>query len=118
MNLFQNLFDRQRSLFATGKTRSYAWRIEQLDRMARSLSENEEALQRAVGQDFKTAPGAVLRDLRLSRRGCFPEGPAQGLDGSGGSSPSNGDRRYRAPWSRTTSAPTCPEQECRLRYYR
>jgi len=55
MNSFQSLFDRQKSLFATGKTRSYAWRVEQLDRMARLLSENEEALQRAVAKDFKTA---------------------------------------------------------------
>src|SRR5215470_18277542 len=55
MNSFQSLFDRQKSLFATGKTRSYAWRIEQLDRMARLLSDNEAALQTAVGQDFKTA---------------------------------------------------------------
>jgi hypothetical protein len=31
---FQSLFDRQKSLFATGKTRSYTWRVEQLDRMA------------------------------------------------------------------------------------
>ena len=35
MNLFQDLFDRQKRHFATGVTRSYAWRIEQLDRMAR-----------------------------------------------------------------------------------
>ena len=55
MNSFQSAFDRQKALFATGKTRSYAWRTEQLDRMARLLSENEAALQRAVGQDFKTA---------------------------------------------------------------
>jgi hypothetical protein len=35
MNLSRNLVDRQKRYFATGKTRSYAWRIEQLDRMAR-----------------------------------------------------------------------------------
>ena len=55
VNSFQDLFDRQRHLFATGVTRSYAWRIEQLDRMGRLLQENEAALQRAVAQDFKTA---------------------------------------------------------------
>src|SRR5215510_3372886 len=55
MNPFQDMFDRQRRLFATGVTRSYAWRIEQLDRMGRLLKENEAALQRAVAQDFKTA---------------------------------------------------------------
>jgi aldehyde dehydrogenase (NAD+) len=54
-NPFQDLFDRQKRHFATGVTRSYAWRVEQLDRMARLIGENEAALQRAVGQDFKTA---------------------------------------------------------------
>ena len=55
MNLFQNLFDCQKRHFATGATRSYAWRIEQLDRMARMVGENEAALQGAVARDFKTA---------------------------------------------------------------
>jgi aldehyde dehydrogenase (NAD+) len=55
MNPFLNLFDGQKRNFATGVTRSYAWRIEQLDRMASLVGENEAALQRAVAQDFKTA---------------------------------------------------------------
>ena len=55
VNSFQDLFDRQKRLFATGVTRSYAWRIEQLDRMARLVKENEAALQSAVACDFKTA---------------------------------------------------------------
>src|SRR5215472_18912650 len=55
MNSFQSLFDRQKRHFATGATRSYAWRIEQLDRMARLVGENEAALQQAVAKDFKTA---------------------------------------------------------------
>ncbi len=55
MNPFLNLFERQKRNFATGVTRRYAWRIEQLDRMARLVGENEAALQRAVARDFKTA---------------------------------------------------------------
>src|SRR5215831_8534228 len=55
MNTFQDLFDRQKRHFATGATRTYAWRIEQLDRMARLVAENEVALQQAISQDFKTA---------------------------------------------------------------
>jgi aldehyde dehydrogenase (NAD+) len=55
MNPFLSLFERQKRSFATGVTRSYAWRIEQLDRMARLVRENEAALQRAIAQDFKTA---------------------------------------------------------------
>jgi aldehyde dehydrogenase (NAD+) len=55
VNSFQELFDRQKRLFATGTTRSYEWRIEQLDRMARLIGENEAALQRTICRDFKTA---------------------------------------------------------------
>jgi aldehyde dehydrogenase (NAD+) len=55
MNPFQDLFDRQKRHFATGATRTYAWRIDQLERMARLVGENEAALQRAIAQDFKTA---------------------------------------------------------------
>jgi aldehyde dehydrogenase (NAD+) len=55
VNSFQGLFDRQKNLFATGVTRTYEWRIEQLDRMGRLLQENEKALQQAVAKDFKTA---------------------------------------------------------------
>ena len=55
MNQFQDLFDRQKSHFATGVTRGRDWRIEQLDRMGRLLAENEAALQQAIVKDFKTA---------------------------------------------------------------
>jgi aldehyde dehydrogenase (NAD+) len=55
MNPFQDLFDRQKRHFATGVTRSREWRIEQLDRMSRLVSENEAALQQAMAKDFKTA---------------------------------------------------------------
>jgi len=51
----QNIYDAQKAYFRTGVTRSYEWRVEQLDRMARLLSENERALQKAVAADFKTA---------------------------------------------------------------
>jgi aldehyde dehydrogenase (NAD+) len=55
MNAFQELFDRQKRLFATGATRRRGWRIEQLDRMSRLVAENEAAQQQAIGRDFKTA---------------------------------------------------------------
>jgi len=55
MNPFQDIFDAQKAFFATGVTRSYEWRVEQLDRMAGLLAENEAALQKAVAADFKTA---------------------------------------------------------------
>src|ERR1700745_3451408 len=55
MNTFKELFDAQKHYFATGTTRSYEWRVEQLDRMARLVGENEAALQQAIAKDFKTA---------------------------------------------------------------
>jgi aldehyde dehydrogenase (NAD+) len=55
MNSYQNLFDRQKRHFASGVTRSREWRIGQLDRMGRLVSENEAALQGAIARDFKTA---------------------------------------------------------------
>jgi aldehyde dehydrogenase (NAD+) len=55
MSPFQSIFDAQKACFASAVTRTYAWRIEQLDRMAGLLLENEAALQRAIAADFKTA---------------------------------------------------------------
>jgi aldehyde dehydrogenase (NAD+) len=55
LNAFQNIYDAQKAYFGTGVTRGYKWRVEQLDRMALLLSENEPALQKAVAADFKTA---------------------------------------------------------------
>ena len=64
MNLFQDLFDRQKRHFATGVTRSRGWRIEQLDRMSRLVAENEAALQKAIAQDFKTASQEQIFETR------------------------------------------------------
>src|SRR5258707_13543633 len=55
MNPYQNMFDAQKAYFATGLTRSYEWRVGQLDRMGRMIKENEAALQEAIARDFKTA---------------------------------------------------------------
>ena len=53
MNQFQEIFDKQLANFNSDKTKSYEWRIEQLDRMEKMLKENEHALQEAMGKDFK-----------------------------------------------------------------
>jgi aldehyde dehydrogenase (NAD+) len=55
VNRFSDLFDRQKAYFNTDITKSYEWRIDQLDRLSRMLSENMGALSEAVGNDFKTA---------------------------------------------------------------
>jgi aldehyde dehydrogenase (NAD+) len=55
MNPLVDQFDRQKQYFASGITRSHAWRIEQLDRTARLVGENDAALQDVIAEDFKTA---------------------------------------------------------------
>src|SRR5215813_5306220 len=52
---FSDLFDRQKAYFDSNITKSYEWRIDQLGRLSRLLSENMDALSDAVGRDFKTA---------------------------------------------------------------
>jgi aldehyde dehydrogenase (NAD+) len=55
MNPFQDLFDAKKAYFSSNITRTYEWRMEQLDRMGRLIAENESDLQKAMAQDFKTA---------------------------------------------------------------
>jgi aldehyde dehydrogenase (NAD+) len=54
-NPFQELFNRQKVYFSTDITKSYEWRIDQLNRLERLLTENRDILQHAIGKDFKTA---------------------------------------------------------------
>lgn len=55
MNSFQELFDKQKAYFATDITKSYEWRIDQLDRLSKMLKDNAEKFYATLGQDFKTA---------------------------------------------------------------
>jgi aldehyde dehydrogenase (NAD+) len=55
VNKSQTLFDAQKELFATEVTHTYDWRVDQLDRVARMIGENERRFQKAVAHDFKTA---------------------------------------------------------------
>ena len=52
MNRFQKIFDAQKALFALGVTRTYEWRIDQLDRMARMISGKRRAFSEGDGQGF------------------------------------------------------------------
>ena len=51
----QDLFDKQKAYFATDVTKTYDWRIDQLDRLTRMLKENKERFSEASRKDFKTA---------------------------------------------------------------
>src|ERR1700692_1760164 len=66
MNKFQKIFDAQKALFATGVTRTYEWRVEQLDRMARMINENERSFQEAMAQDFKPASQEYIFETQAS----------------------------------------------------
>ena len=88
MNTFKELFDQQKRYFATGTTRSHEWRVEQLDRMARLVGENEIALQQAIAKDFKTASqeqiflGARQLVRRSSTQATFRTGSGSWRSGS------------------------------------
>ncbi|MDB5576557.1 MAG: aldehyde dehydrogenase [Bradyrhizobium sp.] len=66
MNQFQQIFDAQKALFATGVTRTYEWRVDQLDRMARMIRENEERFQEAMIKEFKTASQEYIFETQAS----------------------------------------------------
>lgn len=55
MSTHRSLFDRQREYFLSDATKSYEWRIEQLNRLERLVAENQQAFNDALGRDFKTA---------------------------------------------------------------
>jgi aldehyde dehydrogenase (NAD+) len=66
MNRFQKIFDAQKALFASGITRTYEWRVEQLDRMAGMIRENEKRFQEGMAKDFKTASQEVIFETQAS----------------------------------------------------
>ena len=66
MNKFQDIFDAQKALFASGATRTYEWRVDQLDRMARMIRENEVRFQEAMAKDFKTASQEYIFETQAS----------------------------------------------------
>jgi aldehyde dehydrogenase (NAD+) len=66
MNTFQDTFDAQKALFATGLTRTYEWRVDQLDRMAHMIKENEGRFQKAMAKDFKTASQEYIFETAAS----------------------------------------------------
>jgi aldehyde dehydrogenase (NAD+) len=66
MNQYQKIFDAQKALFATGVTRTYEWRVDQLDRMARMIRENEERFQKAMAKEFKTASQEYIFETAAS----------------------------------------------------
>ncbi len=55
MKTHKEIFEKQQEYFQTDITKSYEWRIDQLDRMEKMLNEHKDEFYAAVGKDFKTA---------------------------------------------------------------
>src|SRR5215467_7933488 len=51
----EDLFNKQRAYFASDATKTYEWRIDQLDRLIRMLKDNYKRFSDASCNDFKTA---------------------------------------------------------------
>jgi acyl-CoA reductase-like NAD-dependent aldehyde dehydrogenase len=51
----EDLFNKQKAYFASDATKTYEWRIDQLDRLVRMLKDNYQRFADASCNDFKTA---------------------------------------------------------------
>ena len=54
-NIYGRIFNRQKAYFDSNITKSLAWRLDQLDRLAQMLSEHTNEFYDALSRDFKTA---------------------------------------------------------------
>jgi aldehyde dehydrogenase (NAD+) len=54
-NIYEDIFSRQKAYFASNITKSFDWRLNQLDRLAKMLSEHTNEFYEALSRDFKTA---------------------------------------------------------------
>jgi len=73
-NIYQDIFNRQKAYFATNITKSFEWRVDQLDRLSRLLSEHTNEFYEALSRDFKTAlsekvfeVGAMLGTIEVTK---------------------------------------------------
>ena len=73
-NIYEEIFNRQKAYFASNITKSYEWRVDQLNRFARLLSEHTNEFYEALSRDFKTAlsekvfeVGATLGTIEVTK---------------------------------------------------
>lgn len=64
-NPFQSVLDAQRGHFLRDATKGHAWRIDQLDRMERMLTDNKDALCAALREDFGKPPFEQLFEITV-----------------------------------------------------
>lgn len=95
-NAFQAIFDTQKAHFYTDATKTYEWRIDQLDRMERMLLDHQDELCAALYQDFGkpsfeqlfeiTVPSGVIKYYRDNLRQLMAPQPVdipKGLEATG-----------------------------------
>ena len=66
MTNFQAIFDKQKAYFDSDVSKSYEWRMDQLNRMEAMLTENFDAFCQALGRDFKTGSAEQQSELNGS----------------------------------------------------
>ncbi|QIY90044.1 aldehyde dehydrogenase family protein [Chryseobacterium gallinarum] len=109
MNKYQNIFDTQREFFFTDDTKTYEWRMEQLNRMEKFLTENQESFCRALAEDFGkppfeqlfeiTVPLGVIKYYKVNLRELMAPQPVEipkGLEDTG-----NSGMIYKEPYGVT-----------------
>lgn len=65
MNTYQSIFDTQREHFYTDVTKTYDWRMDQLNRMEQFLIDNQTAFCAALQQDFGKPPFEQLFEITV-----------------------------------------------------
>lgn len=65
MNNYQPIFDAQKEFFFTDATKTYEWRIDQLNRLEKMLVENQEVFCQALKTDFNKPPFEQLFEITV-----------------------------------------------------
>ncbi|PUZ24977.1 aldehyde dehydrogenase family protein [Chitinophaga parva] len=65
MNAYQPIFQKQKDFFYSESTKTYDWRIDQLNRMEKMLRENQEIFCEALHKDFGKPPFEQLFEITV-----------------------------------------------------
>ncbi|REC77492.1 aldehyde dehydrogenase family protein [Chryseobacterium elymi] len=65
MNKYQSLFDTQKEFFYTDVSKTYEWRMDQLNRLEKMLIENQETFCQALKTDFNKPPFEQLFEITV-----------------------------------------------------
>ncbi|MCQ9639715.1 aldehyde dehydrogenase family protein [Chryseobacterium sp. WG14] len=65
MNKYQNIFDTQKEFFFNDQSKTYEWRMDQLNRMEKFLTDNQDVFCKALEQDFGKPPFEQLFEITV-----------------------------------------------------